>query len=178
MFLGSIRASGGIFFMWDSRVVEKLEDAVAYFSVSCKFKNVEDHNVWMFLGVYGPNVESNRGLMWDELVGIRSWWNVPWCLGGDFKVVRFRSKRVGSDYFSPAMYDFSDFIPTNRLIDVPLSGSIYTWSNNREVSSMSCIDRYLFTADWAEGFIYISQKRLTCMNSDHFPISLECGNIQ
>jgi hypothetical protein len=43
---------------------------------------------------------------------------------------------------------------------------------------MSCIDRYLFTADWAEVFINISQKRLTRMNSDHFPISLECGNIQ
>uniref|UniRef100_A0A2N9EDK5 Endonuclease/exonuclease/phosphatase domain-containing protein n=1 Tax=Fagus sylvatica TaxID=28930 RepID=A0A2N9EDK5_FAGSY len=82
--------------------------------------------------VYGPNVDSNRGLMWDKLAGIRSWWDVPWCLGGDFNVVRFPSKRVGSDHFSPAMYDFSDFISTNGLIDVPLSGGIYTWSNNRE----------------------------------------------
>ncbi len=157
--------------------MEKLEDAVRYFSVSCKFKNIEDHNVWMFSGVYGPNVDSNRGLMWDKLAGIRSWWDVPWCLGGDFNVVRFPSERVGSDHFSPAMYDFSYFISTNGLIDVPLSGGIYTWSNNREVSSMSCIDRYLFTADWVEGFINISKKRLTRMNSNHFPISLECGNI-
>ena len=26
--------------MWDSRVVEKLEEAVGHYSVSCKFKNV------------------------------------------------------------------------------------------------------------------------------------------
>jgi hypothetical protein len=45
MFLGSIGASGGILLMWDSRVVEKLEDAVGYFSVSSKLKNVEDQNV-------------------------------------------------------------------------------------------------------------------------------------
>ena len=45
MFLGSIGASGGILLMWDGRVVEKLEDVVGYFSVSCKFRNVEDHNV-------------------------------------------------------------------------------------------------------------------------------------
>jgi endonuclease/exonuclease/phosphatase family metal-dependent hydrolase len=92
-------------------------------------------------------------------------------------VVRFPSKRVGSDHLSPAMYDFSDFISTNGLIDVPLSGGLYTWSNNREVSSISRIDRYLFTVDSAEGFINISKKRLTRMNSDHFPISLERGNI-
>lgn len=22
--------------------------------------------------------------IWDELAGIRIWWNVPWCAGGDF----------------------------------------------------------------------------------------------
>lgn len=43
---------------------------------------------------------------------------------------------------------------------------------------MSRIDRFLFTADWAESFINISKKRLIQMNSDNFPISLECGNIQ
>ena len=45
MFLGSIGASGGILLMWDKRVVEKVEDAVGQFSVSCKFKNVEDQKV-------------------------------------------------------------------------------------------------------------------------------------
>jgi exonuclease III len=42
LFLGSSGASGGILLLWDKRVVEKLEDAIGYFSVSCKFKNVED----------------------------------------------------------------------------------------------------------------------------------------
>jgi hypothetical protein len=37
---------------------------------------------------------------------------------------------------------------------------------------MSRIDRFLYTADWAEGFINISQKRLTRLNSDHFLVSL------
>ena len=118
-----------------------MEDAVGYFSVSCKFRNVEDQNVWMFSGVYGPNVDRDRSLMWDELVGVRCWWDVPWCLGGDFNVVRFPLERVGSEYFSPAMYNFSDFVSVNGLVDIPLSGGNFTWSNNREVSSMSRIDR-------------------------------------
>jgi exonuclease III len=177
MFLGSNGASGGILLMWDKRLVEKIEDAVGSFSVSCKFKNVADQNVWMYSGVYGPNVDRERGLLWDELAGIRSWWGVPWVVGGDFNVVRFPSERFGSVGFSPAMHDFSDFIFANGLIDIPLSGGNFTWSNNREVASMSRIDRFLYTADWEEGFITISQKRLVRLTSDHFPVMLECGSV-
>ena len=32
--------------MWDRRVVEKVEEAVGYFSVSCKFKNAGDQFEW------------------------------------------------------------------------------------------------------------------------------------
>ena len=53
--------------MWDSRVVEKVEETVGHFSVSCKFKNVGDHFEWAFIGVYGPNLNKRRRLMWEEL---------------------------------------------------------------------------------------------------------------
>ena len=49
--------------------------------------------------------------------------------------------------------------------------------NNREVSSMSRIDRFLYSADWVEGFINITQKRLDHLNSDRCPVALECGNL-
>ena len=43
-------ASGGVLLMWDNKVVDKVEEAVGCFSVSCKFKNVVDHFVWAFTG--------------------------------------------------------------------------------------------------------------------------------
>ncbi len=132
----------------------------------------------MFSGVYGPVVDRDRRLMWDELAGICSWWDVPWCLGGDFNVVRFPSEKRGSVNFTAAMYDFSDFISGHGLVDLPLLGGIFTWSNNREVSSMSRLDRFLFSADWNEGITNISQKRMVRLNSDHFPVLLDCGSIQ
>ena len=63
--------------MWDKRVVEKLKDAVGQHSVSCIFRNVQDHCVWMYVCVYGPNLDSDRQSFWDELVGVKSWWDVP-----------------------------------------------------------------------------------------------------
>jgi hypothetical protein len=42
LYLWSIRASGGILIMWDTRVVAKTDDAIGHYSVSCKFQNVLD----------------------------------------------------------------------------------------------------------------------------------------
>ena len=69
----SMRALGGIILMWDTRVVEKLEDVVGLFSVSCKFRGVSSGFIWGFSGVYGPNRGVERRLLWEELAGLNAW---------------------------------------------------------------------------------------------------------
>jgi len=49
-------------------------------------------------------------LPWDELVGVRS----------------------GVTRSSPAMSELSDFIFDQILMDIPLVGGKFTWSNNHE----------------------------------------------
>uniref|UniRef100_A0A2N9FK77 Transposase MuDR plant domain-containing protein n=1 Tax=Fagus sylvatica TaxID=28930 RepID=A0A2N9FK77_FAGSY len=122
LYLGSIGATGGILLMWDSRVVEKVEEAVGIYSISCKFRNVTDQVVWIFSGVYRPNVDRERRTLWDELAGVSSWWEVPWCVAGDFNVVRFSSEKLRTTSFTPAMHDFSDFISDQGLLNIPLMG--------------------------------------------------------
>ena len=48
--------------------------------------------------------------MWEELTGITAWWEVLWCVGGDFNTVWYPTKRVGSEGISPSMTKFSNFI--------------------------------------------------------------------
>ena len=59
-YLGSCGASREVLVMWDTRVVNKMEEAVGKFSVSCKFTSVSDQFVWTFTGVYGPNLHLDR----------------------------------------------------------------------------------------------------------------------
>ena len=73
LYLGLEGAFGGIVPMWDRRVVEKVEEAVGHFSVSCKFKNVGDQFEWAFTSVYGPNLNRRRRKMWEELIGLINW---------------------------------------------------------------------------------------------------------
>uniref|UniRef100_A0A2N9IM68 30S ribosomal protein S13, chloroplastic n=1 Tax=Fagus sylvatica TaxID=28930 RepID=A0A2N9IM68_FAGSY len=120
--LGSNGATGGILLMWDMRVFEKVDEAAGYYSLSCKFKNVLDQFEWIFTGVYGPNLDSDRGMLWEELAGLLSWWDVPCCIGGDFNVVRFPREKFGMASFNYAMHEFFDFIFDCGLMDIPLEG--------------------------------------------------------
>ena len=173
VYLGSDGASGGILLMWDRRVVEKVEEVVGHFSVSCKFKNVDDRFEWAFTGVYGPNLNKRRRLMWEELTGLISWWDLPWCLGGDFNIICFPFEILGAASFSRAMYGFSDFISLHGLMDIPMVGSLYTWSNS---SSASRLDRFLFSPLLADHFTQFSQTRMSRVLFDHFPTLLEGGS--
>ena len=111
--------------------------------------------------------------MWEELTGLISWWDLPWCLGGDFNIIRFSLERLGAANCTWAMYGFFDFISFHGLMDIPMEGGLYTWSN---ISSASRIDRFLFSPLLADHFTLFSQKRLFGVLSDHFPILLEGGS--
>jgi hypothetical protein len=78
---------------------------------------------------------------------------------------------------SPAMLEFSKFIFEQGLMDIPLVGENFTWSNNRDSLSWSRIDRFLLSPDWEAQFLDVSQRRLPRILLDHFPLLLDCGVV-
>jgi hypothetical protein len=168
IYKGVVGASGGMLLMWDMRVVEKREECMGGYTLACSFKNVEDQFEWVFGGVYGPNVDVERRDLWEELVGLMSVWEVPWCIGGDFHIVRFPSERSNDSNYSTAMMEFSDFIAEQGLVDIPLVEGQFTWSNNQEDKIWSRIDRFLLLPSWEDHYPEVVQRRLSRVCSDHF----------
>jgi hypothetical protein len=85
-------------------------------------------------GVYGLNDDGVRKYHWDELVGLMSWWELMWYIGGDFNVwwifwISFLSK---NSWTSP---------------QTPLVGGNFTWSNNHDLQAWSRIDRFLLSPE-------------------------------
>ena len=120
---GSVDAegfAGGILVFWDKRVVELVEMETGIFSIFCCFRNCTDGFQWMFSGVYGPVVDSERESFWEELGAVRGLWNGPWCVGGDFNAVRFPGERRGGGRVSNSMRRFSEIIEDLGLRDIPL----------------------------------------------------------
>jgi hypothetical protein len=47
--------------------------------------------------VYGSNRDHVRRRLWEELAGLMSLWEAPWCIGGDFNVTLYLDERLRSD---------------------------------------------------------------------------------
>ena len=90
--------------------------------------------------------------MWDELIGIQHYWDVPWCYIRDFNIIHFPSEWLGGLRLTLAMETFSKFIEELNLIDLPLEGESYTWSSGSDQPSMSRIDRALVSHDWEDHY--------------------------
>ena len=73
-------------------MLELIKMELGAFAVSFHL-NCEDNFVWMFTRVYNPILVEEREDFWNELSAIRGLWNDPWCVGGDFNVLRFPMER-------------------------------------------------------------------------------------
>lgn len=129
----------------------------------------------MATSIYGPNNSNGRGDFWAESSQVARKWNKPWALGGDFNVIRFPYEKKGGCVMTTAMRDLSDWIRQQDLVDLPLGGADFTWSNNQAIPVMSRLDRFLVSTDWLDLFLDCTQRALARPISDHCPLLHETG---
>lgn len=98
--LGARGTAGGILTMWDSDCFEKIDGWVGNFSVTCILRRKDDGLIWTMTGA--------RKDLWLELEYVKSRWNFPWVIAGDFNTVRFQFERTGTLLNRVRMEDFSD----------------------------------------------------------------------
>jgi len=175
--LPSVGRSGGIIILWEPLILKLVDSRIGSFSVCCKFKSLEDNFEWGLIGVYGPNDDHLRCALFEELVSFMSSWDILWCLGGDFNVIRFPSERSSGGHLTWAMRGFSAFIDSCNLIDPPLEGARFTWSSHEVVPVLSRIDWFLYSVEWEDHFHGVHQVIVPKITSDHFPILLRVGEV-
>lgn len=93
-----------------------------------------------------------RQKLWDTLVGLKSNFSKPWCLGGDFNEIRSVGERIGCSRRDRGMKEFNSFIESCELSDIPLLGRRFTWSSAQERDKWSKLDRFLVNPEWLEVF--------------------------
>lgn len=100
-----------------------------------------------FGNVYTSNDEKEQNVVWDELSQIIAGGDISWVLGGDFKSVRNEEERIGRGEVNRTAASFDHFINEVGLIDLSLTGSKFTWCNNKEEPAFSKLDKFLIDAD-------------------------------
>ncbi|RVW38638.1 LINE-1 reverse transcriptase-like [Vitis vinifera] len=165
------------FSSWDNKVLENLEVESRGYSISVRFRNCADGFSWIFSGVYGLVIGSEKEDFWEELGAIRGLWDDPWCVGGDFNSVRFPEEKRNAPSPTAEMRRFSEVIGELGLRDSPLTGGPFTWIGGLNSQAASRLDRFLISDQWEDHFSAITQSALPRMVSDHSPIVLEAGGF-
>ena len=47
----------------------------------------------VIVNIYAPNDGRKRGQLWEVLLRLKSFFQLPWCIRGDFNEVRFLGER-------------------------------------------------------------------------------------
>ncbi|GKB17966.1 RNA-directed DNA polymerase, eukaryota [Tanacetum coccineum] len=95
---------------------------------------------------------------------------------GDFNEVRYPSERYGSSFHSLNAAEFNRFIANSHLIDIPLGGYSFTWSD-KYASKMSKLDRFLVSQGTLDLFPNLTGLILHRNISDHRLILLKEAHV-
>ncbi|KAK9003286.1 hypothetical protein V6N11_060850 [Hibiscus sabdariffa] len=87
---------------------------------------------WFLTFIYGPHYAEEKQMFWESLASLRNNNSEKWCLIGDSNIVARPEEKLGGLPFDASSakwyYDFTD---ASCLLELPLKGGTFTWSNHR-----------------------------------------------
>ena len=73
-----------------------------------------------------PHPKKGEEAFWGELGVVRGLWGGPWCVAGEFNVIRFPMECSRGGKLNSTMRRFFEIIEDLKLRDLPLQGGPYT----------------------------------------------------
>ncbi|GKB57250.1 RNA-directed DNA polymerase, eukaryota [Tanacetum coccineum] len=126
----------------------------------------------MWIVVYAPQNLSCKISLWSSLATHIANWNGSLVIMGDFNEVRLAEERFGLVFSHRQSGIFNEFISNSSLIDIPLGGYNFTWTNKLG-TKMSKLDRFLISESFHEVFPHVTGIVLEKGALDHRPIILK-----
>ncbi|KAL4313034.1 hypothetical protein GQ457_01G003880 [Hibiscus cannabinus] len=172
IFSPSIDSAGGLISLWDPNFFNLEFSMIEQSFILMSGKFLANNFNCILINVYAPNDFQKRQMVFSAIKERVANKNIPVLMGGDFNTVRVKEEKVGVSLHKGAMKAFSDFIEELSLINFPLHGGHFTWSNLRDPPSCSRLDRFLLSPEIAALWPALMQLAMPKGISDHNPVSL------
>lgn len=143
-------------------------------SVTVLLKQIKSGQLVAISNVYEPSEDIFKPQFVQELSQLSSMISYPWCIAGDFNLVRWLTDISASLSNFRLMQLFNDFVAGAGLVDTPLRNRLFTWSSKRPQPIFSKLDRVFITIEWTEAYPVITLEALEVLVSDHAPLVLTC----
>ena len=168
-FAPSVGSSGGILVVWNSAVLSGVLVEIQSFAVVVRFTSKQNNEQWSLVSVYGPCQGEAR----DNFVAWLYNLNIPiddnWLIIGDFNFMRSSENRnlPGGDVND--IFIFNEIIGHLGLLELPLKGRSYTWSNMHDSPLLEQLDWFFTSTNWISVYPFTEALPLARTASDHVP---------
>jgi exonuclease III len=174
--LDAVGIRGGILLGWHDESVLVTNIDVRNFTVSATVKVLTDAG-FMITTCYGPATDNRKEEFLQEIQATKPLAGVPWLILGDFNLIYKASDKNNLNLNRRLMGKFRAALDSCELIEICLQNRKYTWSNERENSTMVRLDRAFCNPDWEMLLPHFALQALSTGASDHCPILLRRQEI-
>ncbi|XP_019229576.1 PREDICTED: uncharacterized protein LOC109210594 [Nicotiana attenuata] len=146
-------------------------------AVTCKVSHRRLQVEFMMTVVYAFNTREERRSLWSYIENVSKNLGGPWIVMGDFNAVLHTNDRVRGNPVSLAeIIDFQQCIDQCDLMEMPTSGSRYTWNDRHSDNRiLSKIDWAFINTAWLNLIPTYRASYLEEGISDHCPLKLSIG---
>ncbi|GMI72221.1 hypothetical protein HRI_000891400 [Hibiscus trionum] len=175
VFAPAVGRSGGLLVVWEATrfQLEKTEVQQQYIALWGRWV-MDDWKCGM-MNIYAPCSIDGQRELWENIVIESQKIALPWCVAGDFNVVKTMEERRCCYGSQQGMTAFVSFIEGMGLIDVKVVGKCFTWFGSG--NKCSRLDRFLISEEWIDRFMGLRQYTLCKSVSDHAAIKLACEEV-
>jgi exonuclease III len=165
----SFGASGGSIIIWNN---SKFIGSLAFqneFGQSVEFvcKLTEEH--WILTNIYAPCSAEGKASFLDWFQNIEISEDSKWLILGDFNLIRSPANRNKPGGNISEMFAFNEAISKLGLVEIPLKGCKFTWTNKQFDPLLERLDWFFTSCAWANSFPNTWASALSRDTSDHTP---------
>jgi endonuclease/exonuclease/phosphatase family metal-dependent hydrolase len=175
LFLPSVGASGGVLTAWNGSLFKGELAFQNEFSLSVKFMSKLSQDEWLLTNIYGPCTADRKlhFLVWFKNIDMPD--SMDWIIMGDFNFIRSPSNRNRDGGDVNDMLAFNEAISNLGLVELPLKGRKFTWSNMQQVPLMEKLDWFFTSSSWTLSYPSTLVFPLVKPTSDHLPCVVSIG---
>jgi hypothetical protein len=176
-YIPSDGASGGLLVIWVSNMFSGSVILEESFGIAISFTSVISLDIFVLVNVYGPceGVERENFVAW--LFGLDIPDGANWLLLGDFNFYRYVESRNLPGANMTDISTFNEIISYLGLIELPIKGRAYTWSNMQMDPLMVQLDWFFTSHAWSIKFPNTVVHPLAKPTSDHVPCVISVGTM-
>jgi exonuclease III len=168
-FSPSVGAYGGILVVWKSSIFQGVLIESKRFGLIISFKSAHTSQKWTLVVVYGPCEGEERDHFVQWLYNLSIPHDELWLFLGDFNFIRSDQNRNRPGGNVSDMFLFNELIDHLGLLELPLKGRAFTWSNMQQNPLLEQLDWFFTTHNWTTAYPNTTITAMANPTSDHVP---------